>query len=108
MNRLRAALAVAILCLTAAPSIAQSPRVRAAAQAARSDREASALSESLEATAAAVAPAVVQIFTTSYAPGSGLVPRTADLVTTERASGSGVIVDPNGFIVTNAHVVRGA
>jgi serine protease Do len=37
----------------------------------------------------------------------GIVPNTADLVTTQRASGSGVIVDPEGFIVTNAHVVRG-
>ena len=36
------------------------------------------------------------------------MPRTADLVTTQRASGSGVIVDPEGYIVTNAHVVRGA
>jgi serine protease Do len=66
------------------------------------------LSISLEATTRLVSPSVVEIFTTSYAPGEGVVPRTADLVTTQRASGSGVIVDPAGYIVTNAHVVRGA
>jgi serine protease Do len=66
------------------------------------------LSDALEATAAAVSPAVVQIFTTSFLPGERVVARTADLVTTQRASGSGVIVDAEGYIVTNAHVVRGA
>jgi serine protease Do len=66
------------------------------------------LSSSLESAARMVGPSVVQIFTTSYTPGEGLVPRTADLIRTERASGSGVIVDPAGYIVTNAHVVRGA
>ena len=66
------------------------------------------LSASLQSVTRLVEPAVVEIFTTSYAAGDGVVPRTADLVTTQRASGSGVIVDPDGYIVTNAHVVRGA
>jgi serine protease Do len=66
------------------------------------------LSRSIEGTTKAASAAVVEIFATSYLAGDGLVPATADLVTTQRASGSGVIVDPEGYIVTNAHVVNGA
>src|SRR5262252_2784219 len=66
------------------------------------------LSDSLESTARAVSPSVVEIFTTSYLPGDRVVPKAGDLVSTQRASGSGVILDSEGFIVTNAHVVRGA
>jgi serine protease Do len=66
------------------------------------------MSASLETTVHQVEPAVVEIFTTAYAPGDGVVPKTSDLVTTHRGSGSGVIVDSEGYVVTNAHVVRGA
>ena len=66
------------------------------------------LSTSLEAITRASSPAVVEIVTTSYIAGEGIVPKVGDLITTQRASGSGVIVDREGYIITNAHVVRGA
>jgi serine protease Do len=63
------------------------------------------VSLAFEAAARMAGAAVVEIFSTSYAATAR---RTTDLVRTERASGSGVVVDPEGYILTNAHVVRGA
>ena len=65
------------------------------------------VSGAFEALAEQVNPAVVQVFSSAYVPGQGLVAATG-LIANQRSLGSGVILDPEGYIVTNAHVVAGA
>ena len=84
------------------------PAVAHAQPAAKPPTTALEVSSAIEATASAAGAAVVEIFTMSYAPADGRVAGSADLVRAQRSSGSGVIVDAGGYIVTNAHVVRGA
>src|SRR5256714_4443558 len=56
-----------------------------------------------------VAPSVVQIQVSGYGAASADESHAAAaFIVRQRGIGSGVIVDPAGYIVTNAHVVQGA
>ncbi len=66
------------------------------------------LNTALENLAAKVSPAVVQILVTGYGPLHEEDKSQTALIVRQHAVGSGVIVDPNGYIMTNAHVVEGA
>ncbi len=67
------------------------------------------LNESIEGLVQRVSPTVVQILVTGYGSAEENERGQTDLVVgRRRAIGSGVIVDPEGYIVTNAHVVSGA
>ena len=55
-----------------------------------------------------VSPAVVQISVSGYGPLDQSTGHSVSLFGRQQSIGSGVIVDPDGYIVTNAHVVSGA
>jgi serine protease Do len=66
-------------------------------------------SDAVEALAARVSPSVVHIVVTRYgARNESPATRTAFVVGRQESIGSGVIVDADGYIVTNAHVVADA
>ena len=55
-----------------------------------------------------VSPAVVQIVVSGYGLAGQEQGRAAATIARQHVVGSGVVVDPGGYIVTNAHVVQGA
>jgi serine protease Do len=67
------------------------------------------LSGSIEELVKRVSPSVVQVLVTGLgATEEGGNSEAALVVGRQRSLGSGVIVDPQGYILTNAHVLKGA
>jgi len=65
-------------------------------------------SSSLDALSAQVSPSVVQILVTGFRALEDKDDSSTALIGKQRSLGSGVIVDSDGYIITNAHVVKGA
>ncbi len=67
------------------------------------------LSASVEELVRRVSPSVVQVLATGYgATQGGDGGETALVIGRLRSIGSGVVVDPEGYILTNAHVIKGS
>jgi serine protease Do len=102
-----AALVVAVAtCLQAQQPAPQKPTNDDPASASR--QTLAQFNDALENLAAKVSPAVVQILVTGYGPLHEESRSETALIVRQHAVGSGVIVDPMGYIMTNAHVVEGA
>jgi serine protease Do len=113
---------IAVCCVTlllAGDAFAQAPAPNATSfRAAQADRQKAIvagqpdllhqLNASLETLVAKVSPAVVEVMVTSFGPVEDNAGNKTALVGRQSKLGSGVIVDPEGYIMTNAHVVSNA
>ncbi len=95
-------LMTALVLITSLPALAQADK------SATEEPSLVRLSQSLEKLAQRVGPSVVQVFATSFSPIEGGELLSATSLSEQHAVGSGVVLDPAGYIVTNAHVVERA
>jgi len=94
--------------LAVASAFAQSTRVRTASDAPASPDLLRDLNRSLEGVVSKVSPAVVQIVVAGYGPSEDHGHTDTARIVRQHAIGTGIIVNPDGYIMTNAHVVEGA
>jgi serine protease Do len=64
------------------------------------------LNRSVQSLVGRVAPSVVQLLVTGYGPVESAKGNTSLVLGKQQSIGSGVIIDPDGFIITNYHVVQ--
>ena len=95
-----------LACLILVPSVAAQTSNRASVNTSDSD-PLHQLNNSIRGLVKRVTPSVVQVLVSGYGPVENSRGTSTSLVIGRQdVIGSGVIIDPDGYIVTNAHVIR--